>query len=111
MLSMVILMIWGFNEKGDEMTREQAKIAHLVTDRAMLSSKNVKLEEQVKREKRKSRSIVAMLFWMMKRQKAIYIKSFNELGINSHNTSFYKGAYENSKMRFKQVYKMLKDNA
>lgn len=57
----------------------------------------------------KSRSIVAMLFWMMKRQKAIYTKSFNELGINNHNTSFYKGAYENSKMRFKQAYKMLKD--
>ena len=59
----------------------------------------------------KARSIVAMLFWMMKRQKAIYIKSFNELGINNHNTSFYKGAYENSKMRFKQAYAMLKDNA
>ena len=60
---------------------------------------------------KQARSIVAMLFWMMKRQKAIYIKSFNELGINNHNTSFYKGAYENSKMRFKQAYKMLKDNA
>ena len=59
----------------------------------------------------KARSIVAMLFWMMKRQKAIYIKSFNALGINNHNTSFYKGAYENSKMRFKQAYKMLKENA
>ena len=59
----------------------------------------------------KARSIVAMLFWMMKRQKAIYIKSFNELGINNHNTSFYKGAYENSKMRFKQAYKILKDKA
>ena len=58
---------------------------------------------------KKARSIVAMLFWMMKRQKAIYIKSFNELGINNHNTSFYKGAYENSKMRFKQAYKILKD--
>ena len=57
----------------------------------------------------KARSIVAMLFWMMKRQKAIYVKSFNDLGINNHNTSFYKGAYENSKMRFKQAYKMLKD--
>ena len=58
----------------------------------------------------KARSIVAMLFWMMKRQKAIYVKSFNDLGINNHNTSFYKGAYENSKMRFKQAYKMIKDN-
>ena len=61
------------------------------------------------RPNEKARSIVAMLFWMMKRQKAIYIKSFNELGINNHNTSFYKGAYENSKMRFKQAYKILKD--
>ena len=57
----------------------------------------------------KARLIVAMLFWMMKRQKAIYVKSFNDLGINNHNTSFYKGAYENSKMQFKQAYKMLKD--
>lgn len=65
---------------------------------------------ELQRVGKKAHSIVAMLFWMMKRQKAIYVKSFNELGINNHNTSFYKGAYEDSKMRFKQAYKILKDN-
>lgn len=97
MLSMVILMIWGFNEKGDEMTREQAKIAHLVTDRAMLSSKNVKLEEQVKREKRKARSIVAMLFWKYKKNKEAFGKCDLSTIALKHS--------------FQQAYKMLNDNA
>ena len=57
----------------------------------------------------KARSIIAMLFWTMKGQKAICAKSFNDFGVNNHNTSFYKGAYENSKMWFKQTHKMLKD--
>ena len=96
-------------------TREEAKdlndLTSTYTVDEIIDTIYDSFETQAKTKDTKARSIVAMLFWMMKRQKAIYIKSFNELGINNHNTSFYKGAYENSKMRFKQAYAMLKDNA
>ena len=94
-----------FNEHEAELKTEETKIAHLVTDRAMLSSKNVKLEEQVKREKRKSRSIVAMLFWMMKRDQRIYRRA------NRHTKAQAELYYFCSKDSFTHAYRMLNDNA
>ena len=95
--------------KDKEIDRLEKECEYDQRNAAMSQEESVFLLDELKKERKKARYIVAMLFWMMKRQKAIYVKSFNDLGISNHNTSFYRGAYESSKMRFKQAYVMLKE--
>lgn len=58
----------------------------------------------------KARSIVAMLFWKMKRQKRVFQKYYEHKGRNNSLTQCYRGMFEQALMDFGKSYAMLKDN-
>lgn len=67
-------------------------------------------EEIIKSERKKARSIVAMLFWKMKRQKKVFQKYYEAYGHNNSLTNCYRGMFEQALMDFNKSRKMLKDN-
>ena len=56
----------------------------------------------------KARSIVAMLFWKMKRQKKVFQKYYEAYGRNNSLTNCYRGMFEQALMDFNKSRKMLK---
>ena len=66
-------------------------------------------EEIIKSERKKARSIVAMLFWKMKRQKKVFQKYYEAYGHNNYLTNCYRGMFEQALMDFNKSRKMLKD--
>lgn len=58
---------------------------------------------------KKARSIVAMLFWKMKRQKKVFQKYYEAYGRNNSLTNCYRGMFEQALMDFNKSRKMLKD--
>ena len=58
---------------------------------------------------KQARSIVAMLFWKMKRQKKVFQKYYEAYGHNNSLTNCYLGMFEQALMDFNKSRKMLKD--
>jgi len=96
--------------KDKEIDRLKKECEYDQRNAAMSQEESVFLLDELKKERKKARSIVAMLFWKMKRQKKVFQKYYEAYGHNNSLTNCYRGMFEQALMDFNKSRKMLKDS-